>query len=575
MFRIRTQETGLLEAITLGQNATIGSIFQHLLARDTRVGCRHTVLCGPEGCGKSHMLAVLESKVTQSPDLVSTYQVVRLPESRHRILNFSGFLTLILECLEEKSPDGETRDSKVLLQHLRSHTQQVGKTLLLVLENLEGLCRDQFKSARDLSAFLSFLREESWCIMLASTCSTEGPSGLPSALLKNVTVFRIQNLSCEDFVRLANPEANPAASARRGASLDVLRHFHKLCGGRPRIATLLQDILSSENPEEPWLLFTRLLDRMTPRLRAHLAALAPQERAVLEVLALLQGDDRSPSALSAKLRMKQGQLSSLLRRLSEAGHICNRILDTDRRARRYAFQDPLLELWLISGSTPHNQRRLQRQITLLCTLPAAPQQRPNTPAQPSARPGARGYLANEAFFLADLEDMTLQWCRERGGEFRELEAFLTEKNLTPAYRAWAAFRAEKISALPPPAIVTERAAQRLRCASLWSDIDNFAAARKELDAARKELGEEGLGDTALAGIVLNDLAVLLQNCDLPAEAEPLIQRACEILATDRSAAGMRSPSLGTALRNYHAILRRLGWDEEQAFATVAEIEQRA
>jgi DNA-binding transcriptional ArsR family regulator len=79
--------------------------------------------------------------------------------------------------------------------------------------------------------------------------------------------------------------------------------------------------------------------------------LAPQERALLETMALMRIEPRTPRAIAARMRMSPQQNSSLLKRLIGAGYLTASVNPNDRRSRLYRLKEGFFDLWLaMSGS---------------------------------------------------------------------------------------------------------------------------------------------------------------------------------------------------------------------------------
>jgi demethoxyubiquinone hydroxylase (CLK1/Coq7/Cat5 family) len=58
-----------------------------------------------------------------------------------------------------------------------------------------------------------------------------------------------------------------------------------------------------------------LLDRITPFYQDRLGGLPPQERALLETMAVMRDQEKTPATIAARMRMKTTHVSSLLKRL--------------------------------------------------------------------------------------------------------------------------------------------------------------------------------------------------------------------------------------------------------------------
>ena len=89
---------------------------------------------------------------------------------------------------------------------------------------------------------------------------------------------------------------------------------------------------------------------------------------------------------------------------------------------------------------------------------------------------------------------------------------------------------------------------------------NYAEAEKQWSAALQEAVKFGPEDPRLA-TSLNNLALLYNDQEKYAEAEPLYQRS---LAIWEKALGPEHPSVALSLENYAALLREMGREDEAA-----------
>ena len=64
-----------------------------------------------------------------------------------------------------------------------------------------------------------------------------------------------------------------------------------------------------------------LLDRISPFYQGRLNDLPPGQRALLECLASMRDQEKTPAAIAARMRMSQQETSSLLKRLSDAHYL--------------------------------------------------------------------------------------------------------------------------------------------------------------------------------------------------------------------------------------------------------------
>ena len=71
-----------------------------------------------------------------------------------------------------------------------------------------------------------------------------------------------------------------------------------MTGGNPRLTMMLYELIVHENIMDVKLQFQKLLDQITPFYQDRLKDLAPQERALLETIALMRTEPSTPAAIA-------------------------------------------------------------------------------------------------------------------------------------------------------------------------------------------------------------------------------------------------------------------------------------
>ena len=92
--------------------------------------------------------------------------------------------------------------------------------------------------------------------------------------------------------------------------------------------------------------FHLLLDRISPFYQGRLNDLPPGQRALLECLASMRDQEKTPAAIAARMRMSQQEASSLLKRLTDAHYLRADRHPRDRRSRLYTIREGFFDIWL-------------------------------------------------------------------------------------------------------------------------------------------------------------------------------------------------------------------------------------
>jgi tetratricopeptide (TPR) repeat protein len=361
----------------VGRQELLDDLVEKLERNAKKRGGQHYLFIGPRGIGKTQFLTLVENAVEVSRKLQNLYTVIRFPEENNRILSFADLLLGMIDILAEKDAGGEwhnlhqslaevEKDEEIIdaiLPRLKRYRKETGKTLLLMLENLDTLFTQQMKKEQDIHRLRSFLMD-SPCTALIGTSPVYFP-GLysnKSPFYDFFSISPLENLSEDETAELIRK--NLEWEGRD----DILQNFddflpkiyalHTMTGGNPRLNVLLYELIAHDNLLDVKVQFQKLLDQISPFYQDRLKDLAPQERALLETIALMRDTPRTPAAIAAKLRMKPQQASSLLKRMTDAGYLTVAENPTDKRSRIYCIKEGFFDLWLAMSESRLHRRRL-------------------------------------------------------------------------------------------------------------------------------------------------------------------------------------------------------------------------
>jgi tetratricopeptide (TPR) repeat protein len=362
---------------TVGRQELLDNFIEKLERNARKRGGQHYLFIGPRGIGKTHFLTLVENAVEQNEKLRSLYTVVRFSEENNRILSFADILLNIIDILAEKELDGEWRklhqslveadkDEDIIdaiVPRLKRHVKETGKTLLLMIENLDSLFTEQMKKEQDIHRLRSFLMD-SPCAALIGTSPFYFP-GLysnKSPFYDFFDITSLENLTEDETVDLIRKNLE---WEDRKDILDTFDDFlpkiyalHTMTGGNPRLTVLLYELIAHDNLLDVKIQFLKLLDQISPFYQDRLKELAPQERALLETIALMRDTPRTPAAIAGRLRMKPQQISSLLKRMTEAGYLTVLENPRDKRSRLYRIKEGFFDLWLAMSESRLHRKRL-------------------------------------------------------------------------------------------------------------------------------------------------------------------------------------------------------------------------
>lgn len=383
LFRAHASSIDRIVRTTVGRAEMLEDLLKKLQKNAGKKGGQHYLFIGPRGIGKTHFLSLVEEGVNTRKSLTGLYTVIRFPEENNRILSFADILLEIAQDLGELEEGAEWRELHASLAamdndqaivdavvpRLRQYRQRSGRTLLLLMENLNTLFCEQLKNEQDIHRFRTFLMD-SPCATLIGTSPVFFP-GITSMQQPFFDFFDIQVLEdLSEELTLDLIKKNLELDQRQDLldRLDELspkiRALHAMTGGNPRLVMMLYELIAYDNILEVQVQFQKLLDQITPFYQDRMKNLAPQERALLETMALMRTEPRTPVAIAARMRKPPQQISSLLKRMITSGYLTVAENPKDKRSRLYRIKEGFFDLWLAMCGSRAMRKRLGYLVKL-------------------------------------------------------------------------------------------------------------------------------------------------------------------------------------------------------------------
>ncbi len=602
----------------------------------------HLLFIGPRGIGKTHLLSCIEDAVQSDETLSASVVIVRFPEESNRTLSFADFLIGMCDILKEvledeplwtklfaevQTEEDDARVEDTLVPAIREENRRRGRTLLVMLENLGEVLTRQIRDQSDVAALRKFFMADNGCLLLATApLHFDGITDVGQPFYDFFDIQILENLSFEDTVEVIRLNLEWEERTDILKTLEEMRPrlqaLYRMTGGNPRLTMMLYELIAHESVTSVQDQFHLLLDRISPFYQSRLNDLPPGQRALLECLASMRDQEKTPAAIAARMRMSQQETSSLLKRLTDAHYLRADRHPQDRRSRLYTIREGFFDIWLAMNLSrgarkrmpflleffslfypsiaAREEKRLQLRAKLLeegsidaeraldyLSEVGDEGERASAKfdmarifarrgvaeqvtsyvleAAPLAGDGVSQSIArivNSAFsapdYLSEIEEMIECWEMHRSGELEEFAHRLAEMG-------------EKL---------TLRTFSEARLAFLRDTLESVGdsevriaqrliIAKVLMDLARWEECEEqqrhALAEaTALANATLvawasNELAQLLQHTNRLGEAEPLMWRALEI---DKAAFGEQHPTVATRLNDLAMLLKDTNRIEE-------------
>ena len=336
------------------RNRELGVVLDVLRGNAGSPSCQHVLLVGPRGRGKTMLLARIAAELRTDGDLSDQLLPIRFTEESHEIFNLGDFWLESLFYLARergvRDPDlaRELRDVHAALaaeRHGRELEERaraavleiadrLGKRLVLMVENLQALCRDVDD---DFGWKLrGVLQSEPQIILLATATSRfRELEDAEHAFFELFRIVRLEPLDTGECRRLWQMVTGDDVRRRE------IRPLQILTGGDPRLLVIIGGFAQHRSLGQLMEDLVRLIDDHTEYFRAHLEGFAKTERRVY--LALI--DLWQPSTtgeIAARARLDVRIVSTLLGRLVERGAV---VVEGNGKKRVYVAAQRLYSIY--------------------------------------------------------------------------------------------------------------------------------------------------------------------------------------------------------------------------------------
>ena len=303
----------------------------------------HTIVIGPRGSGKTHLLMRIAVEVRRDAELNAYFPII-FPEESYEVATCGE---LWLECLYhlaqqapaderenlERSHDDLKNESndQVLAERclgaLLDFADRHQKRLLLVVENLNMLFND-IADPEVGWQLRKTLQTEPRIMLLASATSRfdeiDDPQRAMYDLFRVVSLRPLVTDECMNLWQAVSGTDSPSEAAR---PLEILT------GGNPRLISIIATFGAGQSLRELMQNLLDLVDDHTEYFKSHLEALPPQERRVYLSLARLWRPSTTKE-IADQARIDTNICSAFLKRLARRGSVTN-AGGTARRPRYY------------------------------------------------------------------------------------------------------------------------------------------------------------------------------------------------------------------------------------------------
>ena len=335
----------------------------------------HTIVIGPRGSGKTHLLLRVAAEVRQEALLAGFFPIVFAEES-YEVSTIGEFWLECLGRLAEQAPEGERANLRLSYADIRTtasdreltdrclgsildFADHHGKRVLLLVENLNML----FSDLVDPDAgwrLRHTLQTEPRIILLGSATSRfdeiDSPDHALYDLFRVVTLRPLDTDECTVLWQTVSGKHSPEGA---------IRPMEILTGGNPRLLAIIARFGAGRTFLELMDDLLDLVDDHTEYFKSHLESLPPQERRVYLALARLW-KPATTREIAAQARLDTNICSSLLKRLEGRGAVA--VEGGTARRRQYYLTERLYNIYYLLRRDGGSNRVVEALIDFMTCL---------------------------------------------------------------------------------------------------------------------------------------------------------------------------------------------------------------
>lgn len=315
----------------------------------------HLLFVGPRGCGKTHLVTLIVSRLAEDDALTDRLRIAWLNEDE----TCTTLLELLLKihvALEKRYP---TEFSDEMLSNAYELKQDAAlefvskhllsalgtRTLLVVTENLDAIFEGLGDSGQ--KQLRSFIQENPQLSIVATAQRlVEDLSDRNSPFFGFFQTEHLKPLTVEQATELLKNIAElqekssvvKFLSTPRGRSR--VRAIHHLSGGNHRIYIVLSQFITRDSVDALLEPFMKMVDELTPYYQERIRWLPPMQRKIVEYLCACEGTV-PVKEIAKRLFATSQTVSSQLQDLREKGYVA-----ANQRGREalYEISEPLMRI---------------------------------------------------------------------------------------------------------------------------------------------------------------------------------------------------------------------------------------
>ena len=324
-----------LEAMFVQRHALAGRIVEWIRAGAGGGSKHHTLLIGPRGIGKTHMVSLVYHRVRAADDLREPPLIAWLREEEWGISAFRDLLMRILLTLADERGDADLRRRAEALyardpdavERLAGNLLRdciAGRTLLLMVENLDDMFAGLGEQGQQ--RLRAYIQENPFFTILATA------RGLFPGIRRAMPFYgffrthHLEPLTFQEAVELLGKIATLDGDDRLASLLRTpagrvrVRPVHHLAGGNHRVYVIFSQLLTCEALDDLVDAVMEMIDKLTPYYQSRMMQLSPQQRRIVEFLCE-RGEGAAVKEIARRCFATSQAVSAALRDLREMGYV--------------------------------------------------------------------------------------------------------------------------------------------------------------------------------------------------------------------------------------------------------------
>jgi len=317
----------------------------------------HLLYVGPRGCGKTHLITLIEHRLKRQKDLEDRLRIAWLNEDETST-SFLDLLVRIYTALSQAYPKDFPKEDleriyggpkpdecRAMLGEALVRRAE-GRTILVLIENLDALFRQL--DNEEQQSWRGYIQNHPIFATVATAQSLfDGANDrdcpffgfFDTEMLKMLTPQEAVEMLGKVAVLNGDKELEDFLKTERGRAR--IQAIHHLSGGNHRLHVVLSDFVTAESLRTLVEPFETLVDeQLTPYYQERLRWISPLQRKIVEFLCRQPGPT-TVKDIAERLFSEHASIASQLKKLKEMGYVENHARG---RESLYELAEPLMRL---------------------------------------------------------------------------------------------------------------------------------------------------------------------------------------------------------------------------------------